>query len=90
MALLEIKQLEKRFGGLQAVSDVSFTVNKGSIKAVIGPNGAGKTTMFNLIAGSLPATSGSVRFNGAELIGKKPYQVAGLGVARTFQNIKMF
>lgn len=90
MALLEIKQLEKRFGGLQAVSDVSFTVNEGSIKAVIGPNGAGKTTMFNLIAGSLPATSGSVRFNGAELIGKKPYQVAGLGVARTFQNIKMF
>ncbi len=90
MALLEINQLEKRFGGLQAVSNVSFKVNEGQIKAVIGPNGAGKTTMFNLIAGSLPVTSGSVRFNEVELIGKKPYQVAEMGVARTFQNIKMF
>ncbi len=90
MALLEINGLEKRFGGLLAVSDVSFSVNKGAIKAVIGPNGAGKTTMFNLIAGSLPATAGSARFNGHELIGKKPFQVADLGVARTYQNIKMF
>jgi len=90
MALLEVDHLEKRFGGLKAVSDVCFQVEEGAIKAVIGPNGAGKTTMFNLIAGSLTATSGSVRFSGIELTGKKPYQVAELGVARTFQNIKMF
>lgn len=90
MALLEIDHLEKRFGGLHAVSNVCFRVDEGAIKAVIGPNGAGKTTMFNLIAGSLQATSGSVRFNGVDLIGKKPYQIAGLGLARTFQNIKMF
>jgi len=90
MALLEISNLEKWFGGLQAVSDVSFNVEKHAIKAVIGPNGAGKTTMFNLIAGSLPVTSGSARFNGSELIGKKPFQVARMGVARTYQNIKMF
>jgi len=90
MAFLELNGLEKRFGGLLAVSDVSFSVNEGAIKAVIGPNGAGKTTMFNLIAGSLPATSGSARFDGAELIGQKPFQIAGMGVARTYQNIKMF
>lgn len=90
MALLEINRLEKRFGGLHAVSDVSFSVNEGAIKAVIGPNGAGKTTMFNLIAGSMVATSGSARFDNTELVGKKPYQVAQLGVARTYQNIKMF
>jgi len=88
--LLEINGLEKRFGGLLAVSEVSFSVKKGAIKAVIGPNGAGKTTMFNLIAGSLAATAGSVRFDGAELLGKKPFQVAGMGLARTYQNIKMF
>ena len=90
MALLQIEKLSKRFGGLQAVNDVSFEVPEGSIKAVIGPNGAGKTTLFNLIAGSLPASSGSIRFNGSELRKKKPYQIAGLGIARTFQNIKMF
>jgi branched-chain amino acid transport system ATP-binding protein len=90
MALLRIKNLHKRFGGLRAVNDVSFQVEKGAIKAVIGPNGAGKTTLFNLIAGSLSATSGSVMFNGWELNKKKPYQIAALGIARTFQNIKMF
>lgn len=90
MALLEVKQLSKRFGGLQAVNDVSFNVNSGQIKAVIGPNGAGKTTLFNMISGTFPATSGSVYFKGATLKGKKPFQVATLGMARTFQNIKMF
>ena len=90
MALLEITDLRKNFGGLMAVNDVSFDVEKGMIKAVIGPNGAGKTTLFNLIAGSLPMTSGSVVYDGRELKGKKTYQVARLGVARTFQNIKMF
>lgn len=90
MALLEIKQLYKRFGGLHAVTDVSFAVEPGRIKAVIGPNGAGKTTLFNMISGTFPATSGSVLFQGKELQGKKPYQVAALGMARTYQNIKMF
>lgn len=90
MALLEIDSLHKRFGGLKAVNDVSFTVEEKTIKAVIGPNGAGKTTLFNLIAGSLPSSSGSIVFNGRELMKRKPYQIAGLGIARTFQNIKMF
>ncbi|MBU0943158.1 MAG: ABC transporter ATP-binding protein [Proteobacteria bacterium] len=90
MALLELKQLHKRFGGLHAVNDVSFRVEPGQIKAVIGPNGAGKTTLFNMISGTFPATSGSVFFQGKDLKGKKPFQVASLGMARTFQNIKMF
>lgn len=90
MALLQVESLSKRFGGLKAVNNVSFSVKEGAIKAVIGPNGAGKTTLFNLIAGSLPATSGNIRFNGHELKRKRPYQIAQLGIARTFQNIKMF
>jgi len=90
MALLEINKLNKRFGGLLAVNDVSFQVDPGQIKAVIGPNGAGKTTLFNMISGTFPATSGTVSFQGRELKGKKPFQVATLGMARTFQNIKMF
>ena len=90
MALLEIARLHKKFGGLHAVNDVSFDVAQGSIKAVIGPNGAGKTTLFNLIAGSLAATSGRVRFNGADIQGKKPHQIAACGIGRTFQNIKLF
>lgn len=90
MALLQVEGLNKRFGGLKAVNDVSFTVGDGAIKAIIGPNGAGKTTLFNLIAGTLPPSSGAISFNGDELTKKKPYQIAGLGIARTFQNIKMF
>lgn len=90
MALLRIEQISKKFGGLQAVSDVSFALREGSIKAVIGPNGAGKTTLFNLISGVLPATSGEITFKGHALNGLRPYQVARLGIARTFQNIKMF
>ncbi len=90
MALLEVYKLNKRFGGLLAVNDVSFQVNPGQIKAVIGPNGAGKTTLFNMISGTFPATSGSVVFQDWDLKGKKPFQVAERGMARTFQNIKMF
>ncbi|MBM9604731.1 ABC transporter ATP-binding protein [Desulfopila inferna] len=90
MALLRISHAHRHFGGLKAVNDVSFAVEEGSITAVIGPNGAGKTTLFNLIAGSLSVTSGGILFKDTELTGKKPYQVAALGVARTFQNIKMF
>ncbi len=90
MALLEITGLQKNFGGLKAVNDVSFSVEEGSIKAIIGPNGAGKTTVFNLITGTLTTTSGTVTFKGNRIDGKKPHQIAALGIARTFQNIKLF
>jgi len=90
MALLEISRLHKKFGGLHAVNDVSFSVEKGAIKSVIGPNGAGKTTLFNLITGALSASSGRVRFEGRNLLGRKPHQIAACGIARTFQNIKLF
>lgn len=90
MAMLEITGLQKNFGGLQAVNNVSFRVEQGSIKAIIGPNGAGKTTVFNLITGTLAATSGTVYFNGTRIDGKKSHQIAALGMARTFQNIKLF
>lgn len=88
--MLELQGVHKRFGGLKAVDDVSFTVREGQIKAVIGPNGAGKTTLFNLIAGNLPPTSGTIVFQGGEIQGKKPHQIACLGMSRTFQNIKLF
>ena len=90
MALLEVSRLHKKFGGLHAVNDVSFAVEKGTIKSVIGPNGAGKTTLFNLITGALTATSGRVRFDGQDIMGRKPHQIAACGIARTFQNIKLF
>jgi branched-chain amino acid transport system ATP-binding protein len=89
-AMLDLQAVHKRFGGLHAVNDVSFKVAPGSIKAVIGPNGAGKTTLFNLIAGNLPVTTGEIRFQGRPIQGKKPHQIAQLGMARTFQNIKLF
>ncbi len=88
--MLELKQVNKSFGGLQAVQDVSFGVQPGMIKAVIGPNGAGKTTLFNLIAGNLSVSSGSVLFQGREIQGLKPHRIAALGMARTFQNINLF
>jgi branched-chain amino acid transport system ATP-binding protein len=88
--MLELKSVHKQFGGLRAVDDVSFSVKQGVIKAVIGPNGAGKTTLFNLIAGNLPPSSGVISFQGKEIQGKKPHQIAGLGMSRTFQNIKLF
>ncbi|MFH0785616.1 MAG: ABC transporter ATP-binding protein [Pseudomonadota bacterium] len=90
MTILQVDQLSKRFGGLQAVDGVSFSLQQGAIKAVIGPNGAGKTTLFNLIAGMLTPSTGKIRFQGKEIQGMRPFRVAGLGVARTFQNIKMF
>jgi branched-chain amino acid transport system ATP-binding protein len=90
MALLEVKDLSKAFGGLQAVNRVSFEVRKDTIKALIGPNGAGKTTLFNLISGMLPPDSGSIFFNGNSVHGLKPYQIASKGIARTFQHIRLF
>ncbi len=88
--MLELTSISKHFGGLKAVNDVSFSVREGVIKAVIGPNGAGKTTLFNLIAGNLGPTAGAITFRGQEIQGKKPHQIACLGMSRTFQNIKLF
>ncbi|MGE5893520.1 MAG: ABC transporter ATP-binding protein, partial [bacterium] len=88
--LLEVRDISKRFGGLQAVREVNFTVRKGMIKAVIGPNGAGKTTLFHLVSGFLVPDSGSIRFKGEPIQGKSPYQIAARGLSRTFQHIKLF
>jgi len=90
MTILEASNLNKRFGGLQAVGDVSFTVKEGTIKALIGPNGAGKTTLFNLLTGVIPPDSGRIVFNEHEIQRAQPYIVAGLGMARTFQHIRLF
>lgn len=88
--MLELQQVCKHFGGLRAVDGVSFSVAAGGIKGLIGPNGAGKSTLFNLIACNLPLSSGVVRFDGREIQGLKAHQVAAGGIARTFQNIKLF
>ncbi|AGE23589.1 putative ABC transporter ATP-binding protein [Geobacillus sp. GHH01] len=88
--LLEVEQLSKSFGGVQAVQNVSFHVKKEEIVAVIGPNGAGKTTLFNMISGIIPPTSGLVRFQGAMVSGKQPHELAMLGMTRTFQNLQLF
>jgi len=90
MALLEVHNLSKRFGGLQAVKDVSFSVQENSIKAVIGPNGAGKTTLFNLVSGFLEPDSGSIAFQGSAIHTKNPYEIAEQGLSRTFQHIRLF
>ncbi|KAA0573730.1 ABC transporter ATP-binding protein [Azospirillum sp. B21] len=89
-ALLEVEGLSKRFRGLKAVSDVSFTVPEGRILALIGPNGAGKTTTFNLIAGVFPPDEGRVTLKGRSLTGLKPNQVCAAGIGRTFQIVKPF
>ncbi|HUI67417.1 MAG TPA: ABC transporter ATP-binding protein [Nitrospirota bacterium] len=90
MALLEVNNISKRFGGLQAVKEVSFTVEHGSIKAVIGPNGAGKTTLFNIVSGFLSPDSGAIVYNGMPIHGRRPYEIAKEGLARTFQHIRLF
>jgi ABC-type branched-subunit amino acid transport system ATPase component len=88
--LLEAKQLTKRFGGLLAVNEVDFTLEERSIASLIGPNGAGKTTFFNMLAGLYVPTTGDVHFNGTRLIGLRPHTITQLGIARTFQNIRLF
>jgi branched-chain amino acid transport system ATP-binding protein len=88
--ILSIDGVTKRFGGLVAVNNVSFDVPQGQVFALIGPNGAGKTTLFNCVTGLFQPTSGSVIFEGRAIHGLKPHGVARLGIARTFQNIRLF
>ena len=90
MSFFKVENLGIRFGGVVAVDKVSFEVKRGEVYTIIGPNGAGKTTIFNLIGQIYPATSGKLFFEDKELGGFAPHQVAGLGIARTFQNIELF
>jgi branched-chain amino acid transport system ATP-binding protein len=87
---LEIASVTVRFAGVTALDEVSFRVAPASIHAVIGPNGAGKSTLFNVVCGVYRPESGSVRFSGHELVGRRPHQIAGLGVARAFQNVALY
>jgi branched-chain amino acid transport system ATP-binding protein len=89
-ALLSATKVTKRFGGLAAVNDLNVHINPGELVGLIGPNGAGKTTVFNLLTGVYCPTEGTVAFNGKTLNGMKPFRIATLGVARTFQNIRLF
>jgi branched-chain amino acid transport system ATP-binding protein len=88
--ILEIRSLNKNFGGLKAVRDFSIQIPKGHLVGLIGPNGAGKTTVFNLITGVYEATSGSIRYKGDETVGLPPHMITKMGVARTFQNVRLF
>ena len=90
MALLQADGLSHYFGGLCAVSDFNLNLEPGELVGIIGPNGAGKTTVFNLITGVYRATRGSIRFSGTELINRAPNRITALGIARTFQNVRLF
>jgi branched-chain amino acid transport system ATP-binding protein len=89
-ALLEVRAISKRFGGVQALAAVSFNVARGEIYGLIGPNGAGKTTLFNVLTGIYAPEAGSFSFDGTALTGRPPHAVAAAGIARTFQNIRLF
>lgn len=88
--MLELKSVNKSFGGVQAVNGMSFVIRKGELAGLIGPNGAGKTTIFNLVTGVYDVTSGDIEFKGRNINALKTYQVTRLGVARTFQNLRLF
>ncbi|MDO8839216.1 MAG: ABC transporter ATP-binding protein [Parvibaculum sp.] len=90
MTLLEVENLAVHFGGIKAVDGVSFGVDKGEIFTIIGPNGAGKSTIFNLVSRIYQPTSGRIRFEGKDITGLPAHRIAGLGIARTFQNIELF
>ena len=90
MALLKATKLSKEFGGLKAVSNFEVTIEKGELIGLIGPNGAGKTTAFNLLTGVYEPTTGEIEFDGKSVVGLKPYQITQRGLARTFQNIRLF
>src|SRR5512147_1952464 len=90
LMLLAAKGISKRFGGVHALADVSFRIRHGEIYGLIGPNGAGKTTLFNVLTGIYPQDGGTFTFDGQPLVGLKPHEVAQRGIARTFQNIRLF
>jgi branched-chain amino acid transport system ATP-binding protein len=89
-SLLEMEGVSKRFGGLQAVSDLSLTLERGEVLGIIGPNGAGKTTAFNLASGFLAPDTGAIRFDGRSIVGWKPHAICQAGLARTFQIVRPF
>jgi branched-chain amino acid transport system ATP-binding protein len=88
--ILEMRRVEKRFGGVRAIDDFSLTVNEGNVYGLIGPNGAGKTTIFNTITGIYKADAGSILFKGKDITNCQPHEAAEFGIARTFQNIRLF
>jgi branched-chain amino acid transport system ATP-binding protein len=90
MSLLEVENVTLKFGGVTAVNDVSFSVEEGEVFALVGPNGAGKSTLFNLISRFYDPVAGDIRFAGESILKKAPHEIAGLGIARTFQNIELF
>ena len=90
MALLEVTDLGISFGGLRAVDELNMQIEKGALVGLIGPNGAGKTTVFNMLTGVYRPTDGGIRLDGENLVGKKPHEICKMGVARTFQNIRLF
>ncbi len=90
MTILDVRKVSRRFGGLQALSQVTFSVSKGEIVGVIGPNGAGKTTLFSTLVGLIRPDAGTVTLDGKDLAGLKPHTVAGLGMTKTFQNVALF
>ncbi|MEW5727979.1 MAG: ABC transporter ATP-binding protein [Pseudomonadota bacterium] len=90
MTLLRVENLSKEFGGVHAIEDLSFAINPGTIHSIIGPNGAGKTTLFNLITGVYTPTSGRILLDDHDIAGKKPFELARLGMSRTFQNLQVF
>lgn len=90
MALVEVIHLVKDFGGLRAINDLSYTVEKGELLGIVGPNGSGKTTCFNLLTGYLKPTSGDIIFKGSRIVGLPPHKIAPLGIVRTFQVTSLF
>jgi len=88
--LLEVDRCTVQFGGLKAVAEMNLSIRQGELVGLIGPNGAGKTTAFNLITGVYQPTEGDIRFEGRSVVGRRPYQITARGIARTFQNIRLF
>src|SRR6056297_1955774 len=90
MGILEVKNVNKRFGGLQALGDVNLSIEENSVHAIIGPNGAGKSTLLNCLIGKLVPDTGSVSFDGQSVLGRKPYEICQMGISRVFQTPEIF
>lgn len=90
MALLQVDGMTHYFGGLRAVHDFNLEIEKGEVRGLIGPNGAGKSTIFNLITGMYTPTEGNIRFKNLDIVGQRPYEIAALGIGRTFQNLRLW